>query len=173
MSNNPTAFSYCLEKVLKLEGGSRVVDDPDDPGGRTAWGIAERSHPSAWKNGVPTKEEATEIYRKYYWNAARCEELPNMLCLPVFDSCVNQGVRQGSKFLQMAIARPDVSIDGHIGGKTIAAAAMTPDKKELLKDFTTYRIKHYSDIPHYKVYWKGWVRRAIQVTIDSMVFENG
>jgi len=171
--NNPSIFPYCLERVLKLEGGSRVVDDPDDPGGRTAWGIAERSHPAAWKDGVPTKEEAVLIYKKYYWDAARCGELPSMLCLVVFDSCVNQGVKRSSTFLQQAIARPDIAIDGKIGDKTIAAAAMCPDKKQLLRDFTTFRIKHYADIPHFTVYWKGWLRRAVEVTMDSAIFDNG
>jgi len=168
---NPSIFTYCLSQVLKFEGG--MVDDPNDPGGRTAYGIAERSHPAAWRNGTPTKEEAALLYKKHYWDSARCGELPNMLCLAVFDSCVNQGVRTAGKFLQRAIARPDVYEDGFIGDKTIAAAAAHPDKKALLRDFTTFRIKHYSDLPHFTIYWKGWTRRAIEVTMASAIFDAG
>ena len=169
--SNPSIFSYCLKQILKFEGG--IVSDKNDPGGRTAYGIAERSHPAAWRNGTPTEEDAALLYRKYYWDAARCAELPNMLCLAVFDSCVNQGVRQGSKFLQRAIARPDIYEDGKIGDKTIAAAAAVQDKKQLLRDFTTLRLKHYSELPHFKVYWKGWIRRVVEVTMDSAIFDDG
>ena len=169
---NPSIFAYCLEQIFRLEGGSRIVDDPNDPGGRTAWGIAERSHPNAWRDGAPSREEAAIIYKKKYWDAARCGELPNKICLPVFDSCVNQGVHTAGKFLQRAIARPDIYEDGFIGDKTIAAAAMA-DKKQLLRDFTTFRIKHYSELPHFTVYWKGWTRRAIEVTMASAIFDDG
>jgi lysozyme family protein len=73
--------------------------------------------------------------------------------------------------LQRAIARPDIYEDGIIGDKTIAAAAMA-NKRELLRDFTTFRIKHYSELPHFSVYWKGWVRRAIEVSMVSTIFEG-
>ncbi len=168
--SNPSIFTYCLEQVLRFEGGI-VIDDENDPGGRTAYGIAERSHPAAWRNGTPTKEDAAILYKKYYWNAARCQDLPDMLCLSVFDSAINQSVRQSAMFLQRAIARPDIYEDGIIGDKTIAAAAMA-NKRELLRDFTTFRIKHYSELPHFSVYWKGWVRRAIEVSMVSTIFEG-
>ena len=168
--SNPSIFSYCLQQILKFEGG--LVDDPNDPGGRTAYGIAERSHPAAWRNGTPTEEDAAKLYKQYYWEANRCGELPNMLCLVVFDSSVNQGIRSAGKFLQRAIAKPNIYEDGVIGNKTIAAAAVA-DKKELLRDFTTFRIKHYSELPHFPVYWKGWTRRAIEVTMASAIFDEG
>jgi lysozyme family protein len=75
--------------------------------------------------------------------------------------------------LQRAIARPDIYEDGKIGDKTIAAAAAVQDKKQLLRDFTTFRLKHYSELPHFKVYWKGWIRRVVEVTMDSAIFDDG
>jgi lysozyme family protein len=40
---NKTAFDRALARLLEIEGG--YVNDPDDPGGETCWGISRRFHP--------------------------------------------------------------------------------------------------------------------------------
>ena len=54
-----TEFNDIIEVVLHHEGG--YVNDPDDPGGETNFGIAKRSHPDVDIKNL-TKDGAKEIY---------------------------------------------------------------------------------------------------------------
>lgn len=56
-----------IEGVLLSEGeGKPPYLVAGDKGGRTSWGISERAHPWAWKDGPPSKGLAKEIYRREY-----------------------------------------------------------------------------------------------------------
>jgi len=57
-----TKFDEIIEVVLEHEGG--YVNDPDDPGGETNFGIAKRSHPDVDIKNL-TKEGAKKSIRKY------------------------------------------------------------------------------------------------------------
>ena len=59
-----TKFDDIIEIVLEHEGG--YVNDPDDPGGETNFGIAKRSHPDVDIANL-TKEDAKIIYYQDYW----------------------------------------------------------------------------------------------------------
>src|SRR3990167_7239755 len=59
-------ISFAITDVVRREGGETATNDPNDAGGRTQYGIAERSNPDAWKDGVVTEAEAREIYLKKY-----------------------------------------------------------------------------------------------------------
>ena len=41
-NSEPTTFDHCIELVLGHEGG--YVDDPNDAGGETNWGISKRAY---------------------------------------------------------------------------------------------------------------------------------
>jgi len=82
-------FKRALEFTLRYEGG--YSNDPDDPGGRTIYGISERAHPEAWKHGPPTFEQAAAIYRRDYWDRCGCDELQDGLDVAMFDTAVNVG----------------------------------------------------------------------------------
>lgn len=43
------------------------------------------------------------IYRRDYWDAARCGQLPPFLAVAVFEKAVNQGVRTAVMMLQEAL----------------------------------------------------------------------
>lgn len=85
MSLFPAAFTH----VIGIEGG--YVNDPNDLGGETKYGISKRAYP---KEDIPslTLERAQELYQRDYWDAAGCEALPWAQALMVFDAAVNQGV---------------------------------------------------------------------------------
>ena len=83
-------FDKLIPIVLELEGG--YVDDPDDRGGRTAWGISERNHPNFFTGAGPTLDGAIEIYRQKYYLANKCDHLTSPAKqLWLFDAAVNQG----------------------------------------------------------------------------------
>jgi lysozyme family protein len=59
-----TQFDDIIEVVLEHEGG--YVNDPQDPGGETNFGVAKRSHPDVDIKNL-TKDGAKEIYYQDYW----------------------------------------------------------------------------------------------------------
>ena len=89
-------FYDSLKFTLSWEGG--YVNDPDDPGGETKWGIAKRFHP---EEDIPnlTPERAAEIYYQDYWLPSGASELPIPLCTAVFDTAVLLGVSRATRWL--------------------------------------------------------------------------
>tara|TARA_R100000963_G_C4537062_1_gene35886 strand:+ start:39 stop:254 length:216 start_codon:yes stop_codon:yes gene_type:complete len=67
-----TKFDDIIEVVLEHEGG--YVNDPDDPGGETNFGVAKRSHPDVDIANL-TKDSAKEIYKEHYWDKNKVESL--------------------------------------------------------------------------------------------------
>jgi lysozyme family protein len=116
------------EEIVAREGG--FVNDPDDPGGATNFGVTihtlRRLRPGQ-QIGVEdvrrlTREEAIEIYLEHYFQRPRIAELPEPLWATVFDMYVNAG-GNAVRILQRLLHEMglQVSMDGAIGPQTIAA----------------------------------------------------
>ena len=154
-------FDDIIEVVLHHEGG--YVNDPDDPGGETYFGIAKRSHPDVDIANL-TKDGAKEIYKEHYWDRNKVEDLPEDLRHIYFDMCVNQGRGRAVKIMQRAANAKgaDLVVDGGMGPKTIAAM----DGVELQR-VRAYRVKYYADLvtrkPDLEKFYFGWFRRALEV----------
>ena len=154
-------FDDIIEVVLHHEGG--YVNDPDDPGGETNFGIAKRSHPDVDIANL-TKDGAKEIYKEHYWDRNKVESLPEELRHIFFDMCVNQGRGRAVKILQRAANAKgaELKVDGGLGPKTIAAM----DGVEL-KRVRAYRVKYYADLvtrkPDLEKFYFGWFKRALEV----------
>ena len=156
-----TQFEDIIEVVLHDEGG--YVNDPDDPGGETNFGIAKRSHPDVDIANL-TKEGAKEIYYRDYWMKNRVPQLPDGLKHIYFDMCVNQGRGRAVKILQQAANAKgaELKVDGGLGPKTIGAM-----KGVELERVRAYRVKYYADLvtrkPDLEKFYFGWFRRALEV----------
>lgn len=83
------AFEKAVERVLKTEGG--YVNDPDDSGGETKYGISQAAYPSLDIKKL-TQDDARAIYREDYWNAIKADQLPEDIREAAFDAAVNHGV---------------------------------------------------------------------------------
>jgi lysozyme family protein len=101
-------FEDALRITLAFEGGK--VDDPADPGGRTAYGITQRTF-DAWrqyrgedKGDVWTilPDEVSAIYEAEFWRGSGADVLPWPLSLCHFDASVNHGIWRARKFLNGA-----------------------------------------------------------------------
>jgi lysozyme family protein len=97
-------FRKSLTFTLKWEGG--YVNDPDDPGGETKWGISKRYHPDEDIANL-TPERAAEIYKDEYWDKCGCDDIPFPLNTVVFDSAVNCGVARAMGWLKDAPSARD------------------------------------------------------------------
>ena len=157
-----TTFEEIIEVVLEHEGG--YVNDPDDAGGETKYGIAKRWYPSVDIKNL-TIEQAKKIYHQDYWNPAKCNEVPPKLRHIYFDMCVNFGRRGAVKVLQQAADsknRNKIKVDGGIGPNTLNAI-----QNISLDRVRAYRVLRFANIvidkPNQEKFWLGWFRRALDV----------
>ena len=154
-------FKEIIEKVLEHEGG--YVNDPKDLGGETKYGITKRFYPDVDIKNL-TIEQATEIYKKDYWDKNKVESLPQNLWHIYFDMCVNMGKRTAVKVLQRAAVNKgrDIEVDGGLGPMTIGAL-----KGVELDRVRAFRVKYYVDLitarPEQEKFYLGWFRRATEV----------
>ena len=154
-------FNEIIKQVLEHEGG--YVNDPKDLGGETKYGITKRFYPDVDIKNL-TIEEATEIYKKDYWDKNKVESLPQNLWHIYFDMCVNMGKRTAVKVLQRAAVNKgrDIEVDGGLGPMTIGAL-----KGVELDRVRAFRVKYYVDLitakPEQEKFFLGWFRRATEV----------
>ena len=155
------SFKEIIEKVLHHEGG--YVNDPKDLGGETKYGITKRFYPDVDIKNL-TIEQATEIYKKDYWDKNKVESLPQNLWHIYFDMCVNMGKRTAVKVLQRAAVNKGrkIEVDGGLGPMTIGAL-----KGVELDRVRAFRVKYYVDLitarPEQEKFYLGWFRRATEV----------
>lgn len=122
------------EEIVAREGG--YVNDPDDPGGATKWGVTihtmRRLGLDLTGDGRVTpadvrklsRAQAVDIFIRHYFEKPRISGLPDVLHASVFDMYVNAG-GNAVKILQRLLrdmGQP-VDVDGAIGPQTRAAAA--------------------------------------------------
>lgn len=130
------------QEIVAREGG--YVNDPDDPGGATNFGVTihtmRRLGVDLNRDGRVTtadvkalsRAQAVDIFIKYYFEKPRIAELPGPLQPSVFDMYVNAG-SNAVRILQRLLGSMsiDVSVDGVLGPQSIAATQramkMAPD----------------------------------------------
>lgn len=109
-----TASTYdeALRRLLVHEG--EYSNHPSDPGRETNFGITIADYrayvkPDATAEDVRNMrvDEAKRIYRKRYWDAQRCDELPAGVDYSMFDYGVNSGIGRSSKVLRRVVGLPD------------------------------------------------------------------
>ncbi|WP_425154705.1 glycoside hydrolase family 108 protein [Candidatus Palauibacter sp.] len=153
-------FRDAVKRVLEHEGGH--VDDPDDPGGETNFGISRRAYPEEDIRGM-TRGRAAAIYERDYWPVAK--DLPIAVRGTVFDMAVNAGRTRAVRLLQDALNHlgHDIAADGDIGPKTLRAVRGS-DPLALLHAYTTRRVRYYARLASRRSNQKfllGWVNRAL------------
>ncbi len=154
-------FNEIIEQVLEHEGG--YVNDPNDLGGETKYGITKRFYPELNIKEL-TEEKAKQIYKDDYWDKNRVESLPQNLWHIFFDMCVNMGRRTAVKILQRAANSKGrgIDVDGGMGPATLKALKGIETER-----VRAYRVKYYSDLvtkkPEQEKFYYGWYRRATEV----------
>ncbi|WP_413870331.1 holin-associated N-acetylmuramidase [Albidovulum sp.] len=121
------------KEIVAREGG--FVNDPDDPGGATKYGVTlatlRRLGLDLTGDGEVaeadlrrlSRDQAVEIYLEHYFRRPRIGDLPEALQAPVFDMYVNAGTN-AVKVLQRLLNEmgAELTDDGAIGPLTVAAA---------------------------------------------------
>ncbi len=121
------------DEIILREGG--YVNDPDDPGGATKYGVTigtmRRLGMDLDRDGDIdaedvkrlTRAQARQIFVDHYFHRPRIGELPEPLQASVFDMYVNAG-SNAVKILQRLLndMGQRIAVDGGIGPQTLEAA---------------------------------------------------
>lgn len=122
-----------IEALLQREGG--YVNDPNDLGGETNWGITlevARNYGYLGAMSAMPRSVATSIYREIYWYAPKFDQvfdISSRVAEELFDTGVNMGVGIAGQFLQRSLNAlndqgkhyADLVVDGQIGPGTLKA----------------------------------------------------
>ena len=157
-----------FELMLKSEGG--FVNHPQDPGGMTNLGVTKR----VWEQWVGRESNEKEmrsltpamvepLYKRKYWDACKCDDLPEGLDYLVFDFAVNAGPGRSIKTLQSAVG---TTPDGIIGPKTLAAVRAI-DPHELIEKFSVAKTEFYESLPTFPTFGRGWLNRVADVKVKA------
>lgn len=172
------------EEILRKEGG--FVNDPDDPGGATNYGVTihtmRRLKLDLTGDGLVsvadvkrlTRDQAADIFERDYYEKPRINKLPKELQPAVYDMNVNAG-SNSIRILQRVLTKLGFKTvaDGVIGPKTISTTqkAFNALGFDLVDAYGTGRINYYFAIanrrPASRKYVRtraggkaGWIKRA-------------
>ena len=162
--------------MLESEGG--FSDDPRDNGnklpdgrpGSTMLGVTQYNWEN-WTGHQVTHEQMKKLkpedvkpfYKKKFWDACRCNDLPDGIDYLVFDFAVNAGVGRSAKTLQSVVG---ATPDGAIGPITLAAVnKFSP--QELIDGFSKEKESFYRGLGNFDVYGEGWLNRVAAVKIKA------
>jgi len=165
-----TTYDTALRRLLTHEGG--YTNHPDDPGGPTNFGITIADYrryvkPDATADDVRAMPlgEAESIYRRRYWDAQRCDDLPAGIDYAVFDYGVNSGVGRSGKVLRRVLRLADTS--SKITDEVIAAAR-AGDACEIAAAICDERLRFLKSLKTWDVFGKGWERRVAEVKAAAL-----
>jgi lysozyme family protein len=150
-----------IDDVIKREG-AKDTNNPNDPGGRTKYGISERWNPEMWKTGPPTLQQARDHYRTVYIVNVGFDKIqPAYLQEQLVDFGVLSGPQTAIMHLQKIIG---LSQDGVLGPLTLANISnrdplrlnnkLVDDRVLMLARITQRNPKELEDL-------FGWLTRAL------------
>lgn len=148
-------FDQAFDRLMVHEGG--YVNDPNDPGGETKYGVSKRSYPD---EDIPnmTAERAKAIFRRDFWDRINGDQLFDGVAWQVADFAYHSGPETAIRYLQRALGVAD---DGYWGPASQAASEKMSETDQIMRlagerlDFLTRRVNW----PHHG---RGWARRMAQ-----------
>jgi lysozyme family protein len=165
-----STYDEALRRLLAHEGG--YTNHPSDPGGPTNFGITIYDYrkyvkPNATAADVRTMTvgEAKAIYRKRYWDAQRCDELPAGVDYSLFDYGVNSGIGRSGKVLRRVVGLPDTT---HVVTDGVLHAVAKRDPKALITAINDERLAFLKRLKTWPVFGKGWGARVVEVKSVSL-----
>jgi lysozyme family protein len=163
-------FDEAFEISIGNEGG--YVNDPDDAGGETKFGISKRVYPDLDINNL-TLEDAKRLYYNDFWDTKACNmnRLPSKVAIEVFDTGINMGMTTAFKMLQEALnllnqmetKYPDLVVDGIIGDMAIYIISKVEEHK-LLKCLNGLQFCRYLSMVEHshsrEKFFASWIERT-------------
>ena len=162
MPTNRLTTADIITDIIAKEGGATATHDPHDAGGRTQYGISERTHPEAWADGKVTEAEARDIYEAQYVKAPHFDQVSDpALRAQLVDFGVNSGPSVAIGKLQRVLG---VAIDGILGVNTLKAITEA-DIQAVNNLLVAERVRMFARLtqrtPANLKFLVGWVERAL------------
>lgn len=148
-------FNDAFDRLIGHESG--YVNDPNDPGGETKWGISKRSYPNLIIKEL-TREDAFNIYRRDFWNRINADKLPDGVTYQLFDFALNSGIETSIRYFQRAL---NVADDGFWGPISQNAADNTSETDMIMR-LNAERLDFMTRLKNWSFHGKGWARRIAQ-----------
>lgn len=157
-----------IANTVRREGG--YVDNPDDRGGKTKYGITEKV---ARQNGYEGDMKdlpldfAVMVYKKKFWDIIHLDEIINPIMREfMFDACVHHGPRWAVRIAQRAynaLNKDTIMEDGVIGPQTVNALNIEEYQQDLCVWYLLVRGNYMYDIANndssQKTFIRGWGNR--------------
>jgi lysozyme family protein len=168
-------FSIAIPPVLRHEGG--FVEDANDPGGATNFGVSMRwlvsqgmlttlEHQTGTDDAVTavkkmTKEDAEAFYQKFWWDAYKYGTVNSQIIAnKILDMAVNLGAPRAHRMVQAAVG---VKTDGVLGPGSYGEINHT-SPGSLLLTLQNTQAQFYKNLvaqkPQMQEFLQGWLNRA-------------
>ena len=148
-------FDIAFIRLMEHEGG--IVNDPNDPGGLTKYGISQRSYPHL-DIAALTLEDCKAIYKRDFWTRINADRLPDGVAFQSFDFAVNSGIETAVRYLQRALGVAD---DGHWGPVSQAVADGTSET-DMILCLNAERLMFMTKLKNWPHAGRAWARRIAQ-----------
>lgn len=145
-------FIKTTDRVLGHEGN--YVNNPNDPGGETNWGISKRSYPRVDIKNL-TRDGAIKIYWEDFWQPINGDGLPFSVAYQLYDFAINSGIPTAIRHLQDVVG---VASDGHWGPVSMLALSKMSES-DLVILLLADRLDFMTRLSNWKDASKGWARR--------------
>ena len=175
-------FKLFFNRLLQEEGG--YVNDPDDEGGPTKYGVTLAEWIASGGtdlNGdgqinaedikLLTTNDAFSVAKKDYWDPIGGDSINNQSIADfIFDWGYNSGVKTASRYVQRVLGFNPVNVDGIIGPNTIAKIN-SANQQNLFDSLKSTRDSFYRAIatnkPDQAKFLKGWLERNNSFTYTA------
>tara|TARA_Y100000590_G_scaffold182396_1_gene207886 strand:+ start:1109 stop:1783 length:675 start_codon:yes stop_codon:yes gene_type:complete len=157
-------FEKAMKKSFENEGG--YVDDPDDNGGETKYGISDAQYGDKEDIKNIEKDRAKYIYYRDYYTGPGYDDLPDGVREQVFDAGIYKGPPTVTRILQK---ESGAKVDGHIGPETISKIEEMNIPELSKRLFYAFNEDNESVIKRYPAkskYRKGWHNRNKRMTVE-------
>jgi lysozyme family protein len=153
-------LNQAIQKTLVHEGG--YVNNPNDKGGPTKYGITQADMPGVDMSTI-SQIEAIAYYREHYWKDLYSQINSQLVAEKLFDMGVLMGVGTAVKLLQVTIKnRMMIVPDGVFGPQTLADVNLQRSD-ELLSCYRVTLLNHAVNIaganPKDSEFIQGWITR--------------
>lgn len=150
-------FNLAVQKTLVHEGG--YVNNPNDKGGPTKYGITQADMPGV-NMATITPQQATAYYQEHYWKSLYSQITDQAIAEKLFDMGVLFGVGTAVKLLQLSLSTGITVVqDGAFGPNTLARLNDQGD----LNKYRTVLYNHVMDVinrnPQDAEFVTGWTNR--------------
>lgn len=147
-------FDICIARVLSPTNEGGYVNDPEDPGGETKFGISKREYPNL-DIAALTRDDAIAIYRRDFWEPIQGDTLPVGVAFQLLDFAVNSPITTALRALQRAVGVADDGVFGPVSREALQKQSIA----DTIMRFLAERLFFLTGLKNWQHDGRGYARR--------------